>query len=196
MAKRYDQMAALVAQARPSRIVEVGVHCGIRAAALCRWALDSHDGAVIYTGFDVFDTVGKEFHTEALNGKGVPNQGRATARLKAAENRSGGRLSWSFCIGDTRTTLHGESVACDFAFIDGDHRVDAIRGDAAALDCPLIVFDDYYLPGPNGELPDLSLYGANAVVDEFRSSGATVELLPHKDRCDHGAWAVLAVVRR
>lgn len=194
MAKRYDQMEALVAQARPERIVEVGVHRGIRAAKMCRWAIDSHREPVTYTGFDVFDTVGEDFHAAALNGKGKPDREVAEDRLVGVAR--GGRLSWDFVVGDTRQTLHGTTVACDFAFIDGDHRVDAIRGDAAALDCPLIVFDDYYLPGPNGELPDLALYGANAVVDEYGEAGATVELLPHRDRCDHGAWAVLAVVRR
>lgn len=194
MAKRYDQMEALVAQARPERIVEVGVHRGIRAAKMCRWAMASHDSPVAYVGFDVFDTVEECFHAEALNGKGEPNRESAEDRLRKAA--LAGNLAWRFVVGDTRETLHGTRLACDFAFIDGDHRVDAIRGDAAALDCPLIVFDDYYLPGPGGELPDLALYGANAVVDEMAAAGATVDLLPHRDRCDHGAWAVLAVVRR
>lgn len=194
MAKRYDQMEALVAQARPERIVEVGVHRGIRAAKMCRWAIDSHREPVTYTGFDVFDTVGEDFHAAALNGKGKPDREAAEDRLETVAG--GGRLSWGFVVGDTRQTLHGTTVACDFAFIDGDHRVDAISGDAAALDCPLIVFDDYYLAGPNGELPDLELYGANRVVDEYLDAGFSVELLPHRDRCDHGAYAVLAVVRR
>lgn len=192
MAKRYDQMEALVAQSRPARIVEVGVHRGVRAAKMCSWAIGSHGGPVSYTGFDVFDTVADNFHAEALNGKGAPDMNAAEERLR----RVGQNLSWQFVIGDTRNTLHGATVPCDFAFIDGDHRVDAIRGDAAALDCPVMVFDDYYLPGPSGELPDLALFGANAVVDEYRAAGASVELLPDRDRCDHGAWAVLAVVRR
>lgn len=194
MAKRYDQMEALVAQARPELIVEVGVHRGVRAAKLCRWAIDSHREPVAYTGYDVFDTMDEAFHAAALNGKGEPDREAAEDRLVSVAR--GGRLSWGFVIGDTRQTLHGTTVVCDFAFIDGDHRVEAIRGDAAALDCPVMVFDDYYLPGPGGELPDLLLYGANAVVDEYQAAGASVELLPNRDRCDHGADAVLAVVRR
>lgn len=194
MAKRYDQMQELVEHVRPERIVEIGVHRGVRAAKMCRWAICSHKSPVEYVGYDVFDTVGNDFHAAALNGKGEPNRDSAERRLG---NVSGaGRLKWQMVVGDTRQTLHGATVRCDFAFVDGDHRVDAIRGDAAALDCPLIVFDDYYLPGPNGELPDLGLYGANAVVEEYRAAGAAVELLPHKDRCNHGAYAVLAVVRR
>lgn len=194
MAKRYDQMEALISRAKPERIVEVGVHRGTRASLLCRWALDSHRKHVAYMGYDVFDTVNAEFHQQALNGKGAPNEAMSANRLKTIS--AAGRMSWQFVIGDTRATLHGKSISCDFAFIDGDHRVDAIRGDAAALDCPLIVFDDYYLPGPNGELPDLDIYGANAVVDEYKAAGCSVEILPHKDKCDHGAFAVLAVVRR
>lgn len=194
MAKRYDQMEALVAQARPELIVEVGVHRGVRAAKLCRWAIESHCEPVNYTGYDVFDTMDQAFHVAALNGKGEPDREAAEGRLVSVAR--GGRLSWAFVIGDTRQTLHGTTVVCDFAFIDGDHRVEAIRGDAAALDCPVMVFDDYYLSGPGGELPDLSMYGANAVVDEYQAAGASVELLPNRDRCDHGAYAVLAVVRR
>lgn len=194
MAKRYDQMEALVAQARPKRIVEVGVHRGVRGAKLCRWAIDSHREPVVYIGYDVFDTVDDEFHAAALNGKGRPGQKAAESRL---ENVAlSGRLSWGFVVGDTRECLHGQSVSCDFAFVDGDHRLDAIRGDVAALDCSLIVLDDYYLPGRLGEIPDLSQYGANAVVDELAAAGASVEILPHKDVCDHGAFSVLAVVRR
>lgn len=196
MAQRYDQMEALVRNAKPASIVEVGVHRGTRASKMCEWALRSHDDALVYVGFDVFDTVGEQFHVDALNGKGLPSESFAAGRLDAVAARHRGRMSWAFSIGDTRKTLHGSTIPCDFAFVDGDHRVDAIRGDAAALDCPVIVFDDYYLPGPNGELPDLTLYGANAVVEEYRAAGASVELLPHKDRCDHGAYAVLAVVRK
>lgn len=193
MAKRYDQMQALILNAKPRSLVEIGVHRGARAHLMARWALASHKHRVTYTGYDVFGTVGEQFHAEALNGKGAPNQRMAEYRLSEVEPD---RFGFSFVVGDTRETLHGRLIPCDFAFIDGDHRVEAIRGDAAALDCPLMVFDDYYLAGPAGELPDLEHYGANKVVDEYLDAGFSVELLPHRDRCDHGAYAVLAVVRR
>lgn len=188
MAKRYEQMIELIDKHQPKRIIEVGVHRGMRAQMLCTAAMQYGD--VEYVGYDVFDTVDGQFHHDALNGKGFPNKDKAEERLIA----SGAKFS--FVIGDTRQTLHGQTVTADFAFIDGDHRVDAIRGDALAIDAPVIVFDDYYLPGKNGAIPDLDKYGANRVVDEMKSNGARVELLPKMDGCDHGAYSVLAVVYR
>lgn len=189
MAKRYEQMIPIIAECRPQKIVEVGVHRGLRASMMCKTAL-LYQEDVEYVGFDVFDTVDMDFHREALNGKGAPNKDIATQRLI----QSG--AEFSFVVGDTRDTLHGSKVKADFAFIDGDHRVDAIRGDAEAIDAPVIVFDDYYIAGEDGSLPDLDQYGANRVVDEMKLAGASVELLPMRDLCDHGSFAVLAVVRR
>lgn len=190
MAKRYDQMFPLIDQVKPRRIIEIGVHRGIRAAKLCARALE-HRSSVRYTGFDVFDTMNAEFQEQALNGKGAPNEQQAKARLLSL----GGGLKFEFAIGDTRKTLHGTEQMVDFAFIDGDHRVDAIAGDYAAVaGAECVVFDDYYRPDENGHLPDLTLYGANATVDALMAAGRRVEILPAGDRCKHGGYSHLAVV--
>lgn len=196
MAKRYDQLYPLIKAAKPATIVEVGVHRGMRALMMCEEAAQArkHE-ALRYVGFDVFEMMGQAFHDAALNGKGIPQRAIAEARMQSVQERFPD-FSWEFRVGDTRETLHGKRVACDFAFIDGDHRVEAIRGDALALDCPLMVFDDYYRAGPDGRLPDLALYGANVVVDQLKAAGAAVELLPAGDLCNHGGIALLAVVRR
>lgn len=195
MAKRYHQMIPIIAALKPKTIIEVGVHRGKRAAMLCLEAL-RHSSQVNYAGFDVFDTLGEKFQADALNGKGTPTMAQAAASLEPVAMQYL-RFSYGFTVGDTRHTLHGKSVTADFAFIDGDHRVDAIRGDYEALkDCPVVVFDDYYRAGPNGNLPDLSKYGANAVVDELIAQGKNVEILPTGDLCNHGAITYLAVVRR
>jgi hypothetical protein len=190
VAKRYEQMLSLVDSVRPRTIVEVGVHGALRANILCRRALTY--GRVHYIGYDVFDTVTPEFQSEALNGKGMPNEARARERLdRIAQDHP--NFSYELIVGDTRDTLHNKGVLADFAFIDGDHRVDAIRGDYEALSrSKCIVFDDYYLKGKRGELPDLDKYGANAVVDELDG----FSILPEGDRCDHGAISHLAVVRK
>lgn len=189
MAKRYDQLYPLIDEVKPARIVEVGVHTALRGAALCKRALE-HRSSVEYVGYDVFEMASMEFQLQALNGKGAPSQDKARNRLNAVRG-----LNHSFVVGDTRHTLSGKTVDADFAFIDGDHRVEAIRIDYAALsDCPCVVFDDYYRPGPDGSTPDLTLYGANAVVDELASAGRRVEILPDADVCKHGGYSHLAVV--
>lgn len=191
MAKRYEQMVPLIHQIQPRTIVEVGVHRAMRAALLCRTALEY--GPVTYTGYDVFDTMGAAFQEAALNGKGEPTEEAARRRLDAVE----GKFTYSFVIGDTRDTLHGKSIPADFAFIDGDHRVDAIAGDYAALaGSRCVVFDDYYRPDDHGNLPDLTLYGANQTVDALADAGRRVEILPKGDGCNCGGTSHLAVVWR
>jgi hypothetical protein len=189
VAKRYEQLFPLVDKIKPAKIVEVGVHTALRGSAMCRKALE-HRAAVEYVGYDVFDMASMEFQEAALNGKGAPSESRARSRLQGIRG-----LSYSFVVGDTRETLGGKTVDADFAFIDGDHRVEAIRIDYAALfDCPCVVFDDYYRAGPDGKCPDLTKYGANAVVDELAAAGRRVEILPAADVCKHGGFSHLAVV--
>lgn len=195
MAKRYAQMIPIIAELKPSVIVEVGVHKGVRGSALSLEAL-RHSSHVRYIGYDVFDTMGEQFQRDALNGKRTPTQARARQAFDPIASQHTA-FTYTFHVGDTRKTLHGRSLDADFVFIDGDHRVEAIRGDYLALkDAPVVVLDDFYMPGPTGSLPDLSLYGANALVDELRSDGREVEILPVGDLCNHGAVAHLAVVRQ
>jgi hypothetical protein len=149
---------------------------------------------VRYIGWDVFETMDAVFQAQALNGKGIAERAIAEARLQSVRERWE-NFDWQLIEGDTRKTLHGGSVKADLAFIDGDHRVEVIRGDARALQCPVMVFDDYYMLGPDGSLPDLEHYGANRVVDEYTAAGARVTVLPVLDKCNHGAMAALAVVR-
>lgn len=185
MAKRYEQMLQLVEQVKPREIVEIGVHKGVRAEKLCREAL-LHSSSVKYVGYDVFDSEDERFQADALNGKGAPSKEQASNRLKKIPG-----LMHLLVTGDTRVTLAGKKVQADFAFIDGDHRVEAIQSDYDALsECSCVVFDDYYT---GGDL-DLTKYGANAVVDALNEKGMRVEILPTKDRCNHGAFTQLAVV--
>lgn len=192
MAKRYNHMLALIAEVKPKTIVEVGVHRAKRANMLCREAL-KHSDFVHYIGYDVFDTMGDQFQADALNGKGTPTEREARKVLDAMP----GGFTYQLVVGDTCETLHGQRIEADFAFIDGDHRVEAIRGDYEALkESKVVVLDDFYVAGARGELPDLTRYGANTLVDELRATGMSVEILPSGDVCNHGAISCLVAVRR
>lgn len=196
MKNRYDQLIPLIRAAAPKILVEVGVHRAMRSTLMCHTALrESHQ--ISFVGYDVFETKDQAFHARALNGKGIPSQQVAERRMREMVlEYPAGSVKWKFVIGDTQDTLHKNPIVCDFAFVDGDHRVEMIRGDAAGLSCPCIVFDDYYTPGPDGKLTDLSKYGANAVVDEYAAAGCQVEVLPKQDMTKEGCYASLAVVRR
>lgn len=198
MADRYAQLVDLVRRVKPRCIVEVGVHRAARARLLCREAL-ALSRAVTYIGFDVFETMDPAFHDAAMNGKGIPAEREARAALDELVRQNPGRFTYELRIGDTRKTLHGQLVHADLAWIDGDHRVEAILGDYLALrKCPVVALDDYIESGPAGEGPDLTQYGANEVVRRIVESGEarSITLLPARDLCRHGGYARIAVVER
>lgn len=189
MAKRYNQLLPLIDEVKPRVIVEVGVHKGIRARLMLKQAL-RHRSEVTYIGYDVFDTMGKKFQRQALNGKGMVAQVHAERLLETIKG-----ATHSFVVGDTRETLHGHIVDADFAFIDGDHRLEAIRGDFAALrNCRVVVFDDYFREGGTGPMPNIDVYGANRIIESLDPS--SVDILPISDDCRDGGVSHLAVVRK
>jgi len=196
MADRYAQLVDLVRRVAPATIVEVGVHRAARARLLCREAL-ALNRRVHYVGFDVFETMDLAFHDAAMNGKGVPTEAQALGALDELKRQHPG-FTYELRIGDTRQTLHGQRFGVDLAWIDGDHRVEAILGDYLALrDSRVIALDDYIETGPNGEGPDLAQYGANEVVRRIIEAGdARVALLPVRDLCRHGGYARIALVER
>lgn len=193
MKNRYAQLRDLVNELKPKTIIEVGVHGALRGVDMIRTARE-HNKKVRYIGYDVFETKSKQFQLEALNGKGIAPKALAEKRLDTLAAFTGG-VDWKFVIGDTAQTLHGKFVEADFAFVDGDHRVAMIRGDAAALMCPVIAFDDYYTAGPQGVLTDIEKYGANKVVEEYALAGYDVKVLPKKDMTKEGCYSSIAVVR-
>jgi predicted O-methyltransferase YrrM len=186
---RYDQLLTLIAMFKPRTIAEVGTNAGERGLAMCREAL-KHRGQVHYTGFDVFESESEDFHREAFNGKGFFRREAVAARFAAlAQERSG--FSFDLLQGRTSDTLHPRRRCVDFAFIDGDHRVDAILADYAALrGTKVIVFDDYYAPGLTPV--DLSHIGCNRVVGRLRNH----VVLPVEDVFDHVGPIRMALVLR
>jgi hypothetical protein len=193
MAQRYSQLIDIVREVKPKTIVEIGVHRGLRASLMCREALKFQE-KIKYFGFDVFGTVDEAFHEEALNGKGMPSKDQAIERLKAI----GPALQWGLIEGDTRKTLHhaGLSLGADLVFIDGDHRIEVIRGDYEPFkDARCVVLDDHYVTMVGGFCPvDTSLYGCNQLVEDLVQQGRKVEKLSVADRCNHGAYAQLVAV--
>jgi hypothetical protein len=190
--RRYDQLIGLIAETKPATIIEIGTHRGARASLMIREALKYH-GRVVYYGFDVFETEDAAFHDAALNGKGIPSEQEARSVLNAILSEVGShRFDYHLTVGDTRETMRGNEFVAGLAFIDGDHRVETIRSDYAAVHrSSCVVFDDYLVAGPNDELPDLTLYGANAIVDSIPAAS----VLPITDYARQGWGIRCAVVR-
>lgn len=187
---RYSQICDIVARVRPASLVEVGTHKAKRALMMCRVAL-RYSPRVTYVGYDVFEHAGEGFQRAALNGKGTAQEAQVRKALHGLERSFPDRFSWQLVVGDTRKTLAGRLILADLVFIDGDHRVETIRSDYAAVaSSRCVIFDDYYVPGAKGGLPDLAVYGANAVVDEIEG----VQVLPTTDQVKMGWGIRLAMV--
>ncbi len=195
---RYDQLLTLIDDLTPYSIIEIGVARAVRARTMTARAL-LHVHKVIYTGYDVFDTEDEEFHRLAYNHKTTECLSWCSSKMRhaaKAARKQGKSLDYRFVVGDTRKTLHGRKVKADFVFIDGDHRVETIRGDYRALrKSRVIAFDDYFEADDRG-IPDISRYGCNMVVDEARKNPkVTIEILPHADPCKIEGQSKLAVIR-
>ena len=154
--RRYEYLVDIIKVVEPKSILEIGVAMG-RSAQLM---LKATGPDVRYIGYDVFDFSDKEFHKMVSNGKNVA--GIEEIRAKLAPLCKDVEL----IKGTTQDTLHGRSVCADFVFLDGDHRVDAIRDDfEAVMDSPVVVFDDYYDGNFRGI--DINEFGCNLVVEDL-----------------------------
>ena len=188
-ARRYDQIIKLIQEVKPKTIVEIGVHKGLRSVLMCREAMKFHE-EITYFGFDVFSG-DEQFHKDALNGKGPPSEVEAGRRLEAL----GPSLTWFLIKGDTRDTLHGrKNYQADLVFIDGDHRLEVIRGDYDPFEnSPCVVFDDFFHLGDSKHL-DLTKYGCNGLIYDLLDQNRRVDILPIADATNIGALTKLAVV--
>ena len=155
-ARRYEYLVDILKVTKPESILEIGVAMG-RSALLM---LNTTGPNVKYIGYDVFDFSDKEFHKMVSNGKNVAGIEEIRAKLEPVCN------DVELIKGTTQETLHGRSVYADFVFLDGDHRVEAIRDDfEAVMDAPVVVFDDFY----DGDFKgiDINEFGCNKIVEDL-----------------------------
>ncbi len=140
---RYSQLQTLIALVKPETIVEIGTNRGDSAVAMCSEAL-KHRAKVHYTGYDVFNTKDEGFHRLVFNGKGAVPRQFVHDRLETVRSQFPS-FTFKLIEGETATTLHPQPVRADFAFIDGDHRLEIINRDYVAVaNSGVIVFDDFY----------------------------------------------------
>lgn len=175
-ASRYSQLQTLVALVKPRTIVEIGTHRGNSALAMCLEAL-KHRSKVHYVGFDVFDTKDEDFHRRALNAKGAFSKQVVHDRLESICSQFPS-FTFELIEGETSSTLHGRSMQADFVFIDGDHRVEAINCDYAAVaKSSVIVFDDFYDASSTQGRELIVKFGCNQLVSALKD----VTILPLAD---------------
>jgi hypothetical protein len=95
--------------------------------------------------------------------------------------------------GETASTLHRQPVCADFAFIDGDHRLEIINRDYAAVaNSRVIVFDDFYDASSTKGQELSRQFGCNELVARLKN----VTILPLADTFPSTGPIRMAVVVR
>lgn len=141
---RYDYLKDITRIVQPKRIIEIGVAEGSNAMTM----LNACDTVDLYIGYDVFQTQNSEFHQKVGNSKSVATKEKISERLLAIRPD----LHIILHEGMTQDTLWTKGDWADLVWLDGDHRIDAIRRDYESVkDSKVIVFDDYYTSEFNGK---------------------------------------------
>jgi cephalosporin hydroxylase len=174
LTNRYAQLSHIIEDVKPSTILEVGTWNGDRACQMAEAAFKAGVEKVTYFGFDLFEDATSDSDTAELNVKQHFTVDQVVQKLGAFREKYGERFNAHLFRGNTRETLPAalaqmkeQGVTVDFAFVDGGHSIETMRSDLEALkDAKVCVVDDYYVKDEQGRIPDISKYGANAILHE------------------------------
>jgi SAM-dependent methyltransferase len=173
--RRYRNLFTLIARSRARRILEIGTWNGRHAREMIRTASVWHDPATVqYFGFDLFEQSTAEDLRKEFTPKIPPTEEEVRRFLSTT-----GALVHLY-KGYTRDTLARAADSLpviDFAFIDGGHSIETVRGDWAVVQRlirpgSIVVFDDYYQA--DDRLKDL---GCRPVIEELDGDEYEVEVL-------------------
>jgi len=194
---RYHQLAVLIREYKPKRIVEVGTWNGGRAIEMALAAFENSK-RVHYTGFDLFEDATFELDRKEQNVKPHNNFDAVKKRLEDfAHKMKEDKKTFTFTLikGDSRETMQKtkkELKKTDFAFIDGGHSEETILSDYKNLiHVPVVVLDDYYSKDVDGKLPGAEFLGTNRLVESMEKT--RIFVLPSQDRVKDGGTVHLAV---
>lgn len=187
--ERYNLLLNLVCEHKPKTIVEIGTWTGKTAISMITRALKYND--VHYIGYDLFEEASDNTDYEEFNVKKHEFFKTVVEKFDRLKSYESG-FTYELYKGNTRKILKEHNV--DFVFIDGGHSVETIRNDYEKVKgSKVIVFDDYYLPDEEGNIVDISKYGANKIVDKLNR----VEIVEQDNITvrDIGVRVAMAIVR-
>ena len=154
---RYEYLIEIIEYLEPKSIIEIGVAEGKNAEEMLR----KTGNGTKYTGYDVFDFTDKIFHNLVGNGKMVLSEEEIFSKLST--------LSADVTLhkGMTQDTLWPKGDKADLVWLDGDHRIEAIRKDFEAVKkSRVIVLDDYYIE--DNQQWSIDKYGCNELVKSLQ----------------------------
>lgn len=158
---RYQYLLLGVVLTKPKSIIEIGLAQGERAYQMIQLA-SKYEANVKYTGYDVFDTKSSSWHRMVGNGKQVASKDIIKGRLNTLTSNI------SLIEGMTSETLWLNPQKADYVWLDGDHRVQAIKNDFEAVkNSKVIVFDDFYVNGEHGGYT-IDKFGCNQIIETLK----------------------------
>ena len=157
---RYDFLIDSIDIIKPKKIIEIGLAQGLRSFQMIKQAY-IFNKEIDFCGYDVFDTKDENWHKIVGNGKKVFSQSYIQKLLMPLN------ANIKFYPGMTCDTLWKNHNKADLVFLDGDHRIEAIKNDFNAVkNSKVIVFDDYYITGEHNNFT-IDKYGCNELIQSF-----------------------------
>ena len=157
---RYQYLLLSIMIIKPKSIIEIGLSRGERAYQMLQIA-KKYNSDVEYYGYDVFDTKDEAWHKMVGNGKKVDSKNIIEKRLNKLTNNI------HLIQGMTSETLWLNPKKADLVWLDGDHRIEAIKNDYESVKTSkLVVFDDYYFTGEHNGFT-IDKFGCNKIVEEL-----------------------------
>ena len=155
---RYEFLIESIHIIKPKKIIEIGLAQGLRSFQMIKEA-NFFNKEIEFCGYDVFDTKDQNWHKIVGNGKQVYSQSDISRILMPLD------ANIKFFPGMTSDTLWKNHNTADLVFIDGDHRIEAIKKDFNSVkNSKVIVFDDYYITGEHSNFT-IDKYGCNQLIN-------------------------------
>jgi len=193
-AQRYKQLADIIRQYQPAKVVETGTWIGQRAIEMALASFENRDD-FHYIGYDLFEDGSEELNKKELNAKKIVVFEDIKKHLNSFKDKMKKEKKKTFTFelikGDTNTTLK-DNLKADLAYIDGGHSTATVQNDYNKLKhIPVLVFDDFFTADKEG----------NCVAEEFREVNRIIEatenrkyILPSGDWVREGGHTHLAVM--
>ena len=192
-AQRYKQLADIIRQYQPARVVETGTWIGQRAIEMALASFENRDD-FHYIGHDLFEDGNEELSAKELNAKKIVSVKDITKHLnefKAKMKERNKTFTFELIKGDTNQTLEND-INADLAYIDGGHSTATVQNDYGKLKhIPVLVFDDFFTADKDGNCVEPEFQEVNRIIEQTTNRKY---VLPSSDGVREGGFTHLAVI--
>ena len=192
-AQRYKQLADIIRQYQPARVVETGTWIGQRAIEMALASFENRDD-FHYIGHDLFEEGNEELSIKELNAKRIVSVEDITKHLNEFKDKMKEKdkiFTFELIKGDTNQTLQ-DNIDADLAYIDGGHSTITVQNDYNKLKhIPVVVFDDFFTADKDGNCVEPEFQEVNRIMEQTTHRKY---VLPSSDGVREGGFTHLAVM--